>query len=164
MNEETRVRAHTTVPLSPIETFRLFTQEVDTWWRHGKRFRVALNGQEGVIRFEHHQGGRLLEVNDNGAGEVFERGRILTWEPGKRLAFLFRGRDFAANEWTTVEIEFERVQRGTRVSVEHYGFDALGRDHDIWHGQDPDAFIGSMGLWWGDLLVSLQMAGVEDRP
>lgn len=40
------------------------------------------------------------------ADEIFELGRILVWEPGKRLVFLIGGRDFA-DEWTEVEIRFE---------------------------------------------------------
>ena len=159
MSEETRVRALTTVPLAPEEAFALFTDEVDTWWRHGPRFRAAIDGKEGVMRFEPGEGGRLLEVYDQESVESFELGRILVWEPGKRLVFLLGGRDFAPDEWTEVEVRFEAVERGTRVSVEHYGFDELGQDHGSWHGQDPDSLVGSMGLWWGDQLVALRAAG-----
>ncbi len=159
MSEEIRVCTFTTVPIPPDEAFALFTEEVDTWWRHGPRFRAAINGKEGVMRFEPGEGGRLLEVYGDAADENFELGRILVWEPGKRLVFLIGGRDFAPDEWTEVEIRFEWVERGARISVAHYGFDALGPDHSVWHGQDRDAFIGSMGLWWGDLLVALRVAG-----
>ena len=159
MSEETRVCALTTVPIPPDEAFALFTEEVDTWWRHGPRFRVAINGREGVMHFEPGEGGRLLEVYGDAADETFELGRILVWEPGKRLVFLIGGRDFAPDEWTEVEIRFEWVEQGTRVSVEHYGFDELGEDHNVWHGEDRESFIGSMGLWWGDLLVAFRMAG-----
>ncbi len=157
MSEETRVRAFTTVPIPLDEAFALFTEEVDLWWRHGPRFRVAIDGKEGVMHFEPGEGGRLLEVYDDAAFEFFELGRILVWEPGKRLVFLIGGRDFEPEEWTEVEIRFEPVERGALISVEHYGFDALGFDHEVWHGEDKDSFIGSMGLWWGDLLVSLRM-------
>ena len=57
MSEETRVRALTTVPLPPDEAFALFTEEVDSWWRHGPRFRAAIDGKEGVMRFEPGEGG-----------------------------------------------------------------------------------------------------------
>lgn len=159
MSEETRVRAQTIVPLPPDEAFALFTEEVDTWWRHGPRFRPAIDGKEGVMRLEPGVGGRLLEVYD--AGEVFELGRIQVFEPGKHLVFWMGGRDFAPDEWTEVEVRFDAVRRGTQVSIEHRGFDALGRDHGVWHGQDVGAFVGAMGLWWGDLLVGLRAAGVR---
>lgn len=154
MSVETRVRALTTVPLLPDEAFVLFTDQVDRWWRHGPRFRAAIDGREGVMRFEPGEGGRLLEVYQD--AEAFELGRILVWEPGKRLLFQMGGRDFAPDEWTEVEVRFEPTEKGTRVSVEHYGFDELGTDHGVWHGQGREALVGSMGLWWGDLLVALR--------
>lgn len=163
MSLETRVRALTTVPLDPDETFTLFTEEVDRWWRRGPRFRAAIDGQEGVMRFEAGEGGRLLEVYGSGRDECFELGRIVAWEPGKRLVFLMGGRDFADEEWTEVEVRFEGIDKGTRVTIEHYGFDELGMDHGVWHGQGREAFIGSMGLWWADLLVSLRSAGTRAR-
>ncbi len=158
MSQETRVRALTTVPLPPDEAFTLFTEEVDTWWRHGPRFRAAIDGKKGVMHFEPGEGGRLLEIYDQAQADSFELGRIQVWEPGKRLVFWIGGRDFAPDEWTEVEVRFERVARGTQVTVEHYGFDALGPDHGVWHGQDVESFIGAMGLWWGDLLVALRAA------
>ena len=163
MSGETRVRAMTTVPLGPDEAFALFTDEIDTWWRRGPRFRVAVDGREGALRFEPGVGGRLLESYDLAETPDFEIGRILVWEPGKRLVFHMGGRDFASDEWTEVEVRFERIETGTRVTVEHYGFDALGSDHGVWHGQGREAFVGSMGLWWGDLLVAMRAAAVGSR-
>lgn len=156
MGEETTVRASTVVSLSPDEAFALFTDEVDTWWKQGPRYRVARDGREGQLRFEPGVGGRLLETYAE--GDAFELGRIEVWEPGMRLTFLMGGNDFAAEEWTTVDIRFDRTDRGTEVTLTHTGFDALGRDHGVWHGEGPEAFVGFMGLWWGDLLVGLHRA------
>lgn len=157
MADETRVRAMTTVPLPPAEAFALFTDEVDAWWRHGPRFRPAADGKTGRMVFEPGAGGRLLEVYETGA-DAFELGRTLEWIPGDRLVFQMGGREFAKDEWTRVAVYFERLEsgRGTRVTIEHTGFDALGSDHGVWHGQDHDAFVGMMGLWWGDLLVAFR--------
>jgi hypothetical protein len=159
--EETHVRALTTVSLEPDEAFALFTEEVDAWWRHGSRFRAAIEGKEGTMRFEPGEGGRLLEVY--GPDHHFELGRVRVWEPGKRLVFLMGGRDFAPDEWTEVKVRFERIAKGTQVSIDHYGFDALGMDHGVWHGQGREAFVGSMGLWWGDLLVAMRRFGLAAR-
>ena len=159
MSDETRARAMTTVPLEPDEAFVLFTEEVDAWWRRGPRFRPAIDARVGVMRFEPGEGGRLLEIYDHAPD--FELGRVLVWEPGKRLVFLMGGRDFAPGEWTEVDVCFEGIETGTRVSVEHYGFDELGMDHGVWHGQGREAMVGSMGLWWGDLLVAMRGAAVR---
>ena len=161
MSTETRVRAMTTVPLEPSEAFVLFTDEVDSWWRRGPRFRPAVDGREGELRFEAGEGGRLLEVYDHSGTADFELGRVLVWEPGKRLVFHMGGRDFGPDEWTEVDVRFERIETGTRVTVEHTGFDELGQDHGVWHGQGPEALVGSMGLWWGDLLVAMRGAAVR---
>lgn len=55
------------------------------------------------------------------------------------------------------------MERGARVRVEHYGFDELGSDHRVWHGEDRESFIGSMGLWWGDLLAALRVASSRQQ-
>ena len=159
MSEETTVRALTTVPLPPAEAFALFTEEVDAWWRRGPRFRAAVGGKEGRLCFEPGPDGRLVEVYDEAGAAPFVLGLVRAWEPGVRLAFSMGGRAFARDEWTEVEVSFEPVETGTRVRVVHTGFDALGRDHEVWHGHEPDAFVGYMGLWWGDLLVGLHRAG-----
>ena len=92
MSEETTVRALTTVPLGPGEAFALFTEEIDAWWRHGPRFRVADGGREGRMVFEPGEGGRLLEVYGEGdADDAFELGRTVVWEPPGRLVFLMGG-------------------------------------------------------------------------
>ena len=53
---------------------------------------------------------------------------------------------------TRVEVRFEADGDGSRVTVEHSGWDGLADDHPVRHGMDPDAFGDMMGLWWADLL------------
>ena len=49
------------------------------------------------------------------------RGRITAWEPGARLVFVDH-RD------TEVEVRFEAIASGTRVTLEHRGLDRLPDD------------------------------------
>ena len=154
MSEPLRARAMTIVRIPPDEAFEVFTTEIDLWWRHGPRFRPAIDGRLGEMRFEPKEGGRLLEVYAD--GESFELGRVRDWEPGVRLAFGMGGRDFAPGEFTEVEVRFEEAHEGTRVTIEHWGFEELGPDHGVRHGQGDEALIGSTGLWWGDTLVALR--------
>jgi uncharacterized protein YndB with AHSA1/START domain len=77
------------------------------------------------LRLEPHAGGRLLEVYDAETGEGFEIGRVLVWEPGKRLVFTWRQGNWAASEFTEVEVRFEAAGSGTRVTVEHGGWDRV---------------------------------------
>lgn len=138
------------VALDPREAFEVFTEEIDAWWRRGPKWRVG--GGEGTLRFEGGAGGRLVELH--GGGREVEIGRIVAWEPGARLAFEWRLRSFAAGEVTHVEIRFERAEGGTRVVLEHRGWEAFTASHPVRHGLIGTAFTDMIGLWWGDLMTS----------
>jgi uncharacterized protein YndB with AHSA1/START domain len=153
VNSTDSVRATTVVAVEPAVAFAVFTEEIDLWWRRGPRFRWRPD-HNGKLRFEGRVGGRLVEVIDDAAGDQFEVGRILTWDPGERLVFEFRALNFEPDQRTEVEVRFEAVPSGTRVSVEHRGWDALPADHAARHGLAGDAFAGMMGVWWADLLVA----------
>jgi len=112
------------VPCNPDTAFDIFTDDIGTWWKRGTRYwNDSARGVE--LRLEPHVGGRLLEVYDTGTGEGFEIGRVLVWEPGKRLVFTWRQDDWAASEFTEVEVRFEPSGTGTRVTVEHGGWDRV---------------------------------------
>ena len=64
---------------------------------------------------------------DAATGEGVECGRITVWEPGERLTFRYRDTGGELDE-TEVDIRFEAVANGTRVTLEHRGWDALPDD------------------------------------
>jgi uncharacterized protein YndB with AHSA1/START domain len=130
----------------------VFTREIDLWWRRSPRFR---GGKNGVMRFEGEAERRLVETSDG--GEVFEIGRVLAWEPAARLVLEWRGRNFARDEQTEVEVTFKASGDGTRIVIEHRGWAAIREDHPVRHGQPQAEFIRRMGLWWGDLATALRM-------
>lgn len=147
-----QVTVSVTVNADPPTAFRLFTEETDLWWRRGPRFRIA-GRNPGVIQFDPRLGGALTENFD---GQVFTTGDITAWDPPARFQFEWRGVNFAPGESTTVEVTFEAVPSGTRVTVRHSGWAALRPDHPVRHGKPVPAFIQSLGLWWADLLTSLR--------
>ena len=153
MTDDDVVRAGALVAVAPDEAFRVFTEEVDAWWRRGPRFRFD-PARDGVLRFEGGQGGRLVEVHDEDAGDAYEVGRILEWKPPGRLLFEFRARAFGPDEKTWVEVTFDPDPRGTRVSIAHSGFGAFRDDHPVRHGLVGPAFAAMMGTFWGDLLLA----------
>ncbi len=115
-------RASVTVPLDRTAAFRLFTEQIGTWWRRGERF--WHDPSRGVShRIEPRVGGRLLEVYDG--DEVWELGRVLAWEPPTRLAFSWRQSNWEPQETTTVEIRFLPDGDGTRVDLEHTGWEGV---------------------------------------
>jgi uncharacterized protein YndB with AHSA1/START domain len=157
-----RVTVTVRVSVSPEIAFEVFTTEIDLWWRHGVRYRVA-GKRPGMLALECKLGGRVFEQYEGAQGPaVHEIGRITTWEPPRRLAFEWRGANFAAGEVTFVEVRFTPTPSGgTEVALEHRGFAALRPDHPVRHGDDIPAFIRMRGLWWGDLLTSLRLRTAE---
>jgi hypothetical protein len=145
----------TVVAVDPATAFEVFTEEVDAWWKHGPRYRAG-GDRKSTMRFEPGVGGRLLEVYDEEVLESYELGRVRVWKPGERLTFQMRGRDLGPGEGTEVEIRFEKVDAGTRVTVVHGGWDAFADDHPVRHGLVGEAFQSMMGLWWADLLVAMR--------
>ena len=136
-------RVTTLVEVDPAEAFEVFTREIDAWWKRGPRYRVG----NGELRFEGGLGGRLVD------GDL-EIGRILVWEPGERLAFEWRARAFAPGEVTQVEIRVEGAEGGTRVVLEHRGWETIPAKHPVRHGLSGAAFTDMIGLWWADVLTS----------
>src|SRR5262249_10212643 len=149
-------RAAVMVALPSEDAFRIFTEEIDQWWRRGLRYRVA-GGNRGFIHLEPKLGGRLYESFEEGAAtRVFETGTITAWEPPSRLVSEWRGANFRPGEKTEVEVEFAPSPSGTMVTVTHRGWASLRPDHPVRHGQDVVPFIRMMALWWGDLLTALR--------
>lgn len=150
MNSPDQVRVSTFVAVAPSAAFEIFTTEIDRWWRRTPRFRGSIG--VGAVRFEGTTGGRLLEVGPDGTD--FELGQVQVWEPGKRLVFGWRTRDFGAGERTEVDVRFEPAPGGTTVVLEHRGFAALPKLHSVRGGMEGDAFEALIGYYWAELLTS----------
>ena len=54
-------------------------------------------------------------------------GRVTAWEPGARLAFAYRNVHLELED-TEVEVRFEPIAGGTRVTLEHRGLERLPPD------------------------------------
>ncbi len=138
------------------EAFEVFTQEINAWWRHGRKFRQA-GARPGKLWLECQLGGRLFETVELASGtRTFEVGRIVEWSPPQRFAFSWRAINFKPHEQTLVEVTFTPSGQDTMVRVVHSGFTSLPDDHPVRHGLAPSAFCGQMGRWWGELLTSLR--------
>ncbi len=157
MSAGDQARVTVGVQVAPAEAFRVFTEEVNLWWRRGRRFRNA-PGEAGLVCIEPGVGGRVFESFDTAAGEqVVEMGQVLAWEPPHRLLLRWRAVNFAPGEQTEVEVLFKAVGAGTQVTVTHRGWAAIRADHPVRHGLDRAGFIRMMGLWWGDQLTTLRL-------
>ena len=53
-------------------------------------------------------------------------------------------------------VRFEAAGSGTRVTIVHRGWDSLPDGHEARHGLEGAAFSSLIGVWWGDLALSLR--------
>ncbi len=149
-----RARASIRVAVPPAEAFRIFTEEIDLWWRAGVRYRVG--GGRAVVMLEPGVGGRLLQRTGEGPDAVVvTTGEVLQWQPPELLVLRWRAANFAPHEWTRVEVRFTPQGEGTFVTVEHSGWAAIRPDHPARHGEVAAVFLARLGMWWADLLRSL---------
>jgi uncharacterized protein YndB with AHSA1/START domain len=144
------------VEVEPAIAFRVFTEDIDRWWRRGLKYRMS-GKHRGIIHLEPREGGRLFESFTTSRGEqVAESGRVTAWDPPARLVFEWRAANFAPSEKTEVEVIFAPTASGTLVTVRHRGWSAIRGDHPVRHGEDVAGFLRSMGLWWGEQMTSLR--------
>ena len=137
----------------PQAVFDAFTKDIALWWRPNPLFQLTPRG-DGDLRFELGEGGRLLTTLANG-NKAFEIGRITLWAPPGALAFTWRQATFASNQQTLVEVRFEAIGAGTRVSVTHRGWDEIPQDHVARHGFPLTVFQQRQGEQWRAALSAL---------
>ena len=149
------------VAAEPKRAFEVFTAQIDTWWLRGPkhRFRSPWNG---TLIFEPGPSGRLLEQYADGTAFVI--GRVVQWTPGERLVMSWRLPSFADAESTEVDVRFEAIDRGTRVSVEHRGWPALRADHPARHGKQGRDYEYMKASLWADSLGALRNHIREPEP
>ncbi|WP_299015027.1 SRPBCC domain-containing protein [uncultured Caulobacter sp.] len=137
------------IQASPEAVFDAFVDDIALWWRPNPLFSFTPRSP-GVMAFE---GDRLVERL--ASGKVFEVGKVRVWERGARLVFGWRQASFAPGVETEVEVRFEPVEAGTRVTVEHRGWDAIPADSVARHGFPDAVFLHRHGEWWRALLAGL---------
>jgi len=141
------------VPADPARAFEAFTRDIASWWQPDPLFQITPEG-DGELRFEPGPDGRL--VTRLGSGKLFEIGRILAWEPGKRLVFVWRQASFSPQQSTEVEVLFEPVGEETRVSIEHRAWDTIPQEHAARHGFPEHVTLQRAADWWRASLWTLR--------
>ena len=115
-----------TVPAPPERAFAVFTERFDTWWPRGHHIGEA-DMQEAVI--EPRTGGRWYERGVDGS--ECDWGEVLAYDPPHRLMLSWH----LNGEWaydpdpahaSEIEVTFTPEGDGTRVQLEHRGFERHG--------------------------------------
>ncbi len=131
------------------DAFDVFTRLIGAWWplpTHG-----VFGDLSGGISFED---GRLVERAVDGRVSVW--GEVLAWEPPHRILFTWHpGRD--EDDASEVEVRFARDGVGTRVELEHRGWEAFGES-----GMPRRRGYVGPGAW-GHVLDHFA-DGAEERP
>jgi uncharacterized protein YndB with AHSA1/START domain len=129
------VRRSVDVGVGPDAAFDLFTAGIDRWWPLRKGY--AYGGDRAVgIALEPRVGGRFYERFAD--GDELQVGEVISCEPPARIVFTWQAPGWSGA--TEVEVTFAGDERGTRVEVEHRGWERLGPD-------GPDLAVGFEGGW-----------------
>ncbi len=123
------VRTSVRVARPPEEVFRVFTQEMGQWWPL-QTHSIAVDSLEGKVRaetvvFDGWAGGHIYERMDD--GREADWGHVLVWEPPHRVVFSWKP-NLTRGPHTEVEVRFSPEGAGTRVDLEHRGWERLRPD------------------------------------
>jgi uncharacterized protein YndB with AHSA1/START domain len=140
------------VKATPERAFAAFVDEIGDWWRPNTLFQTT--PRPGVLSFEPGQDGRLIETR--AGGKVFEIGRIITWEPPRKLIFSWRQASFPVDLHTEVEVRFEPVGGETRVSIEHRGFDQVPAESAARHRFPDQVLLMRLADFWRDQITAVR--------
>lgn len=113
------VRKVVTVDCAIEEAFRVFTEDAMSWWP------VATHSIHETVReivFEPREGGEVYEVST--AGEKGHWATVTGWDPPARLVLAWNILE-RPGEQTEVEVRFTPEGDGTRVELEHRGWESL---------------------------------------
>jgi uncharacterized protein YndB with AHSA1/START domain len=121
------VRKRVEVRAEPGKAFRVFTEEMDSWWP--RTHHIGKSPMKRV-NVESHNGGRIY--TDQEDGTVCQWGTVLAWEPPSRFVMAWQ----ITPEWqfepdlqrcSEVEVRFTPIPNGgTLVELEHRGLQRHG--------------------------------------
>ena len=118
-----------TVRCSAERAFRVFTEEMTTWWpleTHSRALDEDKNVKAEKVVFEGREGDRVYEVMSDGAEGNWAT--VLAWDPPHRVVLAWKPNDRPAEQHTELEVRFSPDGDGTRVDLEHLGWERLGPD------------------------------------
>ena len=128
MTEVEPIRRSIAVAVGPEMAFEIFTARLDTWWPLESHSRAVDEfEEEGLtvdrIEFQPRVGGRVLEHLSD--GQVLPWGEVLVWEPPSGFVLAWKP-NASPRPPTELELRFLPEGEGTRVELEHRGWERLG--------------------------------------
>ena len=108
------------VDCTPEHAFEVFTERLETWWPFESH--SPGNGLPVSATFEPRVGGRVYQTM--AGGEEHEWATVLVWEPPARFVIDWHVNPTSPS--TEVEVRFLPEGEGTRVELEHRGWERYG--------------------------------------
>ena len=117
--ETDAIRKTVTVPLPVEKAFSLFTAGINTWWPFEEH---SIGGEKTESATFDVDAKRVYERDSDGSERDWAD--IMAWEPPNR--FLLNWRVNPARPNTELEVSFSAEGDGTRVELEHRGWEKYG--------------------------------------
>ena len=142
------IHATVTVRRPPEEAFQVFTRDMGTWWPV-REHSIAVDEYDGRVKVEsivveERLGGRIYEVMLDGAEATWAT--ILAWDPPHRLVLAWKP-NLSDNPPTEVAVTFSPHQGGTRLELEHRGWERLGSNAESVRSGYGEGWIGVLALF-----------------
>jgi uncharacterized protein YndB with AHSA1/START domain len=133
------IRKSIRIERTPEISFKVFCEDISQWWPGG------FGGKDSKVCLEREVGGRFYERRADGT--EYEIGRVTVYQPPSIVAFTFRAPSWDVT--TQVEIRFSAEAGGTRIELEHSGWDQDAKTRDARNNYDSG---------WGTILGHYQSA------
>ena len=114
------IRRTIVVRCTPQRAFEVFTQEMSSWWPFDTHS-IGEQRTRGAV-FEGREGGTVYELIDG--DETATWATVLAWEPPTRVLLSWHVNPQVPA--TQLEVRFAPEGDGTRVVLEHRGWELLG--------------------------------------
>jgi|SRR6516162_6942921 uncharacterized protein YndB with AHSA1/START domain len=105
---------------SPEISFKVFCEEMTTWWPGG------FGGKDTKLFLETKVGGRFYERHPDGS--EYTIGRVTDYRPPSLVGFTFRAPGWDVT--TQVDIRFTAEAGGTHLELEHTGWEQSAKTRD----------------------------------
>jgi uncharacterized protein YndB with AHSA1/START domain len=136
------IRKSIRVERAPEISFRVFCEHLSEWWPGG------LGGKDAKLFMEGRVGGRFYERRADGT--EYQIGQVTAYQPPSVVAFTWRAPSWEVT--TKVEVRFSAEDGGTRVELEHSGWEQDAKTRDAHKNYD---------LGWDRILGHYQAAFAE---
>ena len=140
------IRRSVTVGLDPERAFRLFTEEMGSWWPVEMHSRAVDEFPDEDLKverleFQTRVGGQVLEHMSD--GRALPWGEVLVWEPPDRFVLAWHPTS-SDRPPTEVEVRFTAGADGTLVELEHRGWERLGPRYAEVHGSYDAGWVPTL--------------------